>query len=143
MKAKFVDYFMDVADRTALMSTAKRLQVGAVAVRDRRIIACGYNGTAPGEDNICEETLEDGSTKTKDSVFHAEKNLILFSERESINIVDCILFVTHSPCEACALEIIRAGFCMVIYKHADRCRNGIEMLIGKMPTIPYEVGMSF
>jgi dCMP deaminase len=55
MKKKFVDYFMDVAERTSQLSYAKRLQVGALIVKDDRIISIGYNGMPTGWDNNCED----------------------------------------------------------------------------------------
>ena len=64
--------YMDTAKRFASLSYANRLQVGAIAVKDNRIISVGYNGTVAGEDNACED--ENGNTKP--SVIHAELNLI-------------------------------------------------------------------
>lgn len=58
------DYFMDLAVRSARMSYCERLKVGAVAVRNRRPILSGWNGTAPGEDNCCEEEVQDVEAKT-------------------------------------------------------------------------------
>jgi len=57
MKKKFVDYFMDVAERTSKLSYAKRLQVGAIIVKDDRIISIGYNGMPSGWDNNCEDKV--------------------------------------------------------------------------------------
>ena len=54
MKQKFIDYYMDVAERTAKLSTAIRRQVGAVIVKDNRILSYGYNGMPTGWDNVCE-----------------------------------------------------------------------------------------
>ncbi len=76
MKKKWVDAFMDTAERFAQLSSAKRLQVGAVVVQDNRIISIGYNGMPAGWTNECEEiieTHEDGGdvTKPKDEVIHA------------------------------------------------------------------------
>lgn len=56
MKQKFIDYYMDVADRTSKLSHAVRLQVGAVIVKDNRILSYGYNGMPAGWDNNCEDT---------------------------------------------------------------------------------------
>ena len=54
MKRKWIDAFMDTAERFAQLSSATRLQVGAVVVKDNRIISIGYNGTPSGWDNNCE-----------------------------------------------------------------------------------------
>ena len=61
MKKKFIDYFMSVADLTAKLSYAKRLQVGAVIVKGNKVLATGYNGMPTGWENVCEtETIVDG-----------------------------------------------------------------------------------
>ncbi len=70
--------YMDTAKRFASLSYANRLQVGAIAVKDNRIISVGYNGTVAGEDNNCED--ENGNTKP--SVIHAEMNLIAKCARD-------------------------------------------------------------
>ena len=57
MKQKFIDAYMDVAHRFAQLSTAKRLQVGAIIVKDDRIISIGYNGMPSGWDNTCEDRV--------------------------------------------------------------------------------------
>jgi dCMP deaminase len=54
MKQKFIDYYMDVAERTSKLSSAVRRQVGAVIVKDNRILSYGYNGMPTGWDNTCE-----------------------------------------------------------------------------------------
>ena len=57
MKQKFIDAYMDVAERFAQLSSAVRLQVGAIVVKDDRIISIGYNGMPSGWDNVCEEEV--------------------------------------------------------------------------------------
>lgn len=130
MNPKFHTYFMDVAKRTAELSYARRLKVGSVAVRDRRIIACGYNGTPPGEDNNCEITLPSGGLKTKDSVVHSEVNLIRFAKSQSIDLSGCTLYITHRPCFNCSNEIFEAGFDEVIFDIEYELGNndGVEFL---------------
>ena len=76
MKQKFVDAFMDVAERFAQLSSAKRLQVGAIIVKEDRIISIGYNGMPSGWTNVCEEHQTDSESSiflvTKKEVIHAE-----------------------------------------------------------------------
>lgn len=115
---------MDTAMRTAQLSYAKRLQVGAVAVRDRRIICVGFNGTPPGHSNIC----EDDNNVTLPTVIHAEDNLVRFANENGIDIKNCTLYVTHSPCENCASIIKDAGFSEVVYLEAYRSVMGIILL---------------
>jgi dCMP deaminase len=130
------DYFMDIAKRTALQSHCVRLKVGAAAVRDKRIILTGLNGTPPGEDNCCEEEVsgtyvfhpEKLSLKTKDSVSHAEENLITFAAQSGISLRGCGLFLTHSPCIHCAKLIRNSGIAYVVYDELFRSNDGLEYL---------------
>jgi dCMP deaminase len=102
MKQKWIDAFMDTAERFAQLSSAKRLQVGAVVVKDNRIISIGYNGMPSGWTNECEEIVEvheDGGvvTKTKDEVIHAEANAILNLQRAEIVVIKqiCSALMLH------------------------------------------------
>ena len=133
MKQKFIDAYMDVAERFAKLSYAKRLNVGAIVVKDDRIISIGYNGMPSGWDNNCEEVIgqdEVGSLilKSKPEVLHAESNAIakLAKSNESGN--DATLFVTHSPCLDCAKLIYQSGITTVYFKDNYRSNDGIEFL---------------
>lgn len=140
--------FMNFAHEVAKMSRAKRLNVGAVAVRDRRVIAIGYNGTPPGDDNCCEELVEltipfedvpkgelviwekgrNWILKTKPNVIHAEDNLIKFSKENNINLSGCTLYMTHSPCPVCCAKIKDAGFIEIVYDEDFRDTSGLLAL---------------
>lgn len=130
------DYFMDLAIRSAQMSYCERLKVGAVAVRDRRPILTGWNGTSPGEDNCCEENIEgtykletmSWETRTKISVNHAERNLIEFAAREGIYLKGATLYITHAPCIECAKSIRNSGIVELVYKDIYRCDAGLQHL---------------
>ena len=133
MKQKWVDAFMDTAERFAQLSSAKRLKVGSVVVKDNRIISIGYNGMPSGWDNTCEDVIEvheDGGviTKTKDEVIHAEANAIskLAKSGDSGNGAD--LFCTHAPCIHCAKIIYGAGIKKVYYRHSYRDTIGLDFL---------------
>jgi len=134
MNQKFHHYFMDVARRTALLSYGRRLKVGCVAVRDRRIICCGYNGTGPGEDNNCEFELEGGVLVTKPTVRHAEINMIEFAKSHNISLLDASLYITHEPCEPCAIEVVDAGIIEVTadIRYTGSNKNGAEVLGSKL-----------
>lgn len=138
---KFSRYFMDVAIRTAELSYARRLQVGIIAVRDRRIIACGYNGTPEGEDNNCEdEVYSDGvlTLVTKLSVNHAEVNMINFVKKFSITLAGTDIYITHSPCICCAEALVQQGIIKVTYLIDYRCNLGVEYLRKEnIEVIPY------
>ena len=133
MKDKFVFAYMDVAERFAKLSSAKRLQVGAIVVKDDRIISIGYNGMPSGWTNECEEVIEvheDGGqvTKTKPEVIHAEANAIakLAKGTESGN--ESTMFLTHAPCLDCAKQIYTAGIKKVFYRNSYRDSNGTDFL---------------
>lgn len=114
---------MDVAVRTSELSYATRLKVGAVAVRDKRIVCVGFNGTPPGLPNVCES---DGVTLP--TVLHAEENLILFAAKNGISLNGCSIYVTHQPCLNCARMIYGAGISDVTYKEIYRTSEGLEFL---------------
>ena len=138
MKQKWIDAFMDTAERFAELSSAKRLQVGAVVVKDNRIISIGYNGMPSGWTNECEEEighiLDDSGniveirTKTKDEVIHAEANAIIKLARDGESGNGSSLFCTHAPCIHCAKLIHGAGINTVYYRNSYRDEFGIDFL---------------
>jgi len=133
MKQKWIDAFMDTAERFAQLSSAKRLQVGAVVVKDNRIISIGYNGMPAGWTNDCEEIVEvheDGGvvTKTKDEVIHAEANAIIKLARDGESGYGSSLFCTHAPCIHCAKLVHGAGINKVYYRHSYRDTIGLDFL---------------
>ena len=132
MKEKFKHAYMDVAARFAELSSAVRLQVGAIVVKDDRIISIGYNGMPSGWDNVCEDSVfqQDGSVglKTKPEVLHAESNAIAKLARCSESGQGASIFVTHSPCIDCAKLIYQSGINHVYYRNSYRSEDGIEFL---------------
>jgi dCMP deaminase len=147
MKDKFVSAYMDVAERFAKLSSAKRLQVGAIVVKDDRIISIGYNGMPAGWTNECEYKVcanewsidnnlwdyqeEDGTAynlKTKPEVIHAEANAIakLAKSTESGN--ESIMFLTHAPCLDCAKQVYTAGIKKVYYRNSYKDTKGLDFL---------------
>jgi dCMP deaminase len=129
LKQKHIDMFMEIAEVVASKSTARKLQVGAVAVRDQRIVSIGYNGTPPGMDNNCENQCEDGSLMTRPEVIHAEMNAIYKMARDGESGKGADLFVTHMPCFECAKAILSVGFNNVYYRKAYRNSDGINLLM--------------
>jgi dCMP deaminase len=132
MKDKFKHAFMDCADRFAQLSSAKRAQVGAIIVKDNRIISIGYNGMPSGWDNRCEDEYqyEDGGyeMRSRPEVLHAETNAIAKLARSSESGEGATIFITHSPCIDCAKLIYQSGITTVYYKNLYRCTLGIEFL---------------
>ena len=132
MKAKFKTAYMDVAARFAQLSSAVRLQVGAIVVKDDRIISIGYNGMPSGWDNVCEDKVwtQDGDhgLKTKPEVLHAESNAIAKLARCSESGEGASIFITHAPCIDCAKLIYQSGIRQVYYRSSYRNTDGIEFL---------------
>ena len=132
---------MDVAERFAQLSSATRLQVGAIVVKDDRIISIGYNGMPTGWDNCCEEVVDVSPNdprydynhftkelKTKDEVIHAEANAILKLARDGESGYGSSLFCTHAPCIHCAKLVHGAGINKVYYRHSYRDTIGLDFL---------------
>jgi dCMP deaminase len=153
MKYKFIEAYMDVAKRFAQLSSAKRLQVGAIIVKDDRIISIGYNGMPSGWPNDCETKeympvdsggwlmpdelwkmypYEDGERryklKTRPEVIHAEANAIAKLAKGVESGEGAAMFLTHAPCLDCAKQIYTAGIKTVYYRQSYRSRDGIEFL---------------
>ena len=128
MKKKFLDYFMNIAEATAELSSARRLKVGSVIVRDNQILATGYNGTPSGWDNSCEVTLADGTTVTKEIVIHAESNAVSKIARSTESSLGATMFCTHAPCLQCAKLIYQSGIKGLYYRNTYRDTTGIEFL---------------
>ena len=119
---------MKVAQLTAELSYAKRKKVGAVLVKDNRIVSIGYNGQPKGWDNACEDILPDGSLVTKSTVIHAEANALFWCAKTEIITEGATMYLTLSPCSTCALGLIQSGVKRVIYLEAYRDISGISVL---------------
>lgn len=135
MKEKFVDAYMDVAERFAELSSARRLHVGAIVVKDDRIISIGYNGMPSGWDNNCEieTTSNNGNViqielKSKPEVLHAETNAIAKLAKSTESGANATMFITHSPCLDCAKLIFQSGISSVFYRDSYRIEDGIQFL---------------
>lgn len=118
--------FLDLARKIGDNSKCCRAKVGAILVKDNRIISTGYNGKPSGwndedcssECNGCKETI------------HAEINAIIFAAKNGMSTKDCILYVTHSPCQSCCLAIIQAGIKVVLFEelYVSKSSDGEEGL---------------
>jgi dCMP deaminase len=141
LKQSIIEAHMDVAERYARLSSARRLKVGAIVVQDDRVISIGYNGTAPGADNNCElEPLNwDGDIRklrTLPDVIHAEDNALRKLEVEN-TLGDGVnwhgaayadMFCNFACCLPCAEKIAKAGVKTFYYRYAYRDTNGIDFL---------------
>jgi dCMP deaminase len=128
MKEKFKRACMQTAHTFAELSSAQRLHVGAIVVKDDRIISIGYNGMPAGWSNVCEDVYKDGTLKTKAEVLHAESNAIAKLAKSNDSGDQATLFVTHSPCLECAKLIFQAGIVNVVYSQNYRDDAGINFL---------------
>jgi dCMP deaminase len=158
MKTKLKSAYMKTAKVFADLSHARRLHVGAIVVKDDRIISIGYNGMPAGWDNNCEDRVYDTGAggwispeefdaqypyteynedaeesyryglKTKPEVLHAESNAISKLARSSESGLGADIFITHSPCLDCAKLIYQSGIKRVYFGMAYRSTEGIEFL---------------
>jgi dCMP deaminase len=130
---------MQLADVVKHRSDCLRLNVGAVVVRDKRIIATGYNGTPHGIKNCteggCERckkrkegTIGPGEEKGTCLCLHAEQNAIIQSAYLGISTKDATLYSTYAPCTQCAKMIINAGISRVVCGRAHDDKNGTDLL---------------
>lgn len=136
-------YFMDIADLVAKRSTCLRRAVGAVVVKNHRILATGYNGAPAGirhcaETGCLRETMNIASGQRHELCrgIHAEQNAIIQAAYHGVPIQGATLYCTNLPCSICTKMIINAGIKMIYYSagYADEMSQsllaeaGIELL---------------
>jgi dCMP deaminase len=131
---------LKAAKAYAELSHAVRAKVGAVIVRDDRVISIGYNGTPSGRDNVCEVEVEDPdmqigfpqpstySLVTKPEVCHAEMNAIMFAAKNGVSTDGCDLIVTLSPCFECSKMMVQCGIKNVYYDEEYRDLSAVNFL---------------
>ena len=139
MKPKFQKLYNNIAHEVAKMSHARRLQVGAVIVKDDRVISMGYNGMPAGWDNNCESEETEfnlvtktrtgtGKLTTRPEVLHAESNSIAKLAKSNDSGDGADIFVTHAPCMECSKLIFQSGIRRVYYSQDYRDDSGIKFL---------------
>ena len=122
---KNLSLYLDITKRVALESKCKRLQVGAIIVKDLNIISYGYNGTPAGFNNTCECTK---TNTTLPEVIHAEANALIKASKSTISTNNATIICTHSCCTECAKLIIQSGIKEFIFLHHYRNTSGITLL---------------
>lgn len=138
------EYFMDITRLVARRSTCLRRRVGAVLVKDRNILATGYNGTPSGITH-CDQTgclrdqlkVPSGERHELCRGLHAEQNAIIQAARHGVNIAGATLYCTNSPCIICTKMLINAGIGKIVYiegypddlSHAMLDEAGVERLV--------------
>jgi len=138
MKQRLIDAYMTTAETFAELSHARRLHVGAIVVKDDRIISIGYNGMPAGWDNNCEdeighvldvdENVVEIRLKTKPEVLHAETNAIAKLAKSNESGMGATMFITHAPCLDCAKLIFQSGISSVLYRNSYRDTSGVTFL---------------
>jgi dCMP deaminase len=113
-RASWDEYFMAIATQVATRATCDRKHVGAVIVRDKSILATGYNGSVRGLGHCDEEghLLEDGHCVR---TIHAEANAIVQAARNGVRIEGGTIYVTASPCWGCFRMIANAGLVKIVF----------------------------
>jgi dCMP deaminase len=117
------EYFMTIAEMVAKRSTCLRRHVGAILVKDKRILATGYNG-APAGLKHCEEvgclrqnaSIPSGERHELCRGLHAEQNAIIQAAYHGISIAGSTLYCTNKPCVICSKMLINAGIEKIFYK---------------------------
>jgi dCMP deaminase len=125
----FDDIYMELAVNLAKRSHCIKRHVGAVLAKDTRIISIGYNGPPSGTHNCDVEWPETGCPRDSKGgcslAIHAEQNAILYAVKNKTSVDGATLYVTLSPCLACARIIYSMGIKRVIYLHSYAAYKGI------------------
>ena len=123
MKSKYIRAHLEVAKIYGELSTATRLKVGCIIVKDDRIISIGYNGMPSGGSNVCEE-----NGHTKPEVLHAETNAITKLAKSTESGQDAYMFCTFAPCVDCAKLIIQSGIKEFHFEHRYKNNDGLDLI---------------
>lgn len=129
------EYFMAITDQVGQRSTCTRRHIGAVIVKDKRILATGYNGVPSGlahcEDVGClreQRGIPSGTQHELCRGIHAEQNAVIQAARHGTAIDGATVYCTHQPCVLCAKILINAGITEIIYQNAYPDALATEML---------------
>lgn len=136
MRKSWNSYFMEIADIVKTRSTCIRRQVGAVIVKDNRIITTGYNGAPSGlthciDNGGCERerlNVPSGQRHELCRALHAEQNAIIQAAKIGVSTEGATIYITTQPCVICAKMIINAGIKKVVYKASYPDEMAMNML---------------
>jgi len=130
IKPSFDEIYMELAEKLAMRSHCVKAQVGAVLTKDTRIVSLGYNGPPAGTHNCDIEWPGIGCPRdSKGScslALHAEQNAILYATKNNVSMQDATLYVTLSPCIACARVIFTIGIKKVFFKDSYANFKGLQ-----------------
>ncbi|MEW6185564.1 MAG: cytidine/deoxycytidylate deaminase family protein [Thermodesulfobacteriota bacterium] len=141
---------MDIADLVARRSTCLRRRVGAVAVKDKRVLATGYNGAPSGIPHC----LEVGCLREKEGIpsgerhelcrgIHAEQNVIIQAARHGVSIEGATLYCTNLPCVICSKMLINAGIREIFYREGYADALSEDLLNAARVTVIRFAGKDF
>jgi len=129
------EYFIDIAELVSRRSTCLRRSVGAVIVKNRRILSTGYNGAPTGLRHCCEVgcirerlNIPSGERHELCRGLHAEQNAIIQAALHGVSVKDATLYCTNHPCIICSKMIINAGIINIIYRQGYQDELAVEML---------------
>lgn len=135
MRKNWDEFFMAMATLTSEQSTCIRRKVGAVIIKDNRVLSTGYNGAPKGlkhcEEVGClrqERNIPSGQHHEICRGAHAEQNAINNAAKHGISIEGSVLYCTTAPCSMCAKSIVNSGITMVIYHEGYSDELSKEML---------------
>jgi dCMP deaminase len=122
MRLPLNDFFMGIANLVSSRSTCCKRQVGAVAVRDKRILSTGYNGAPRGVEHCTPDTclrkdIPSGEQLERCMATHAEANVVANAAYEGVSLKGATLYCTTKPCLSCCKLLINAGIKTVYYLH--------------------------
>ncbi len=134
-RPRWDDYFMDITHFVATRSTCLRRHVGAVLVRDKRILSTGYNGAPSGIDHCLEVGclreqlgIPSGERHELCRALHAEQNAIIQAALHGVGIKGATLYCTNLPCIICSKMLINSGIRRIVYQEGYPDKLAGEML---------------
>ncbi|HNR89365.1 MAG TPA: cytidine/deoxycytidylate deaminase family protein [Spirochaetota bacterium] len=129
------DYFMKIADDVATRTTCVRRGVGAVVVKDKRILTTGYNGPPAGISHCTHKTcvrerlkVPSGERHELCRGLHAEQNAIIQAALHGVSINGATIYVTHQPCSICTKMLINSGIRTIVFREAYADALAAEMI---------------
>jgi dCMP deaminase len=130
------EYFMKMAALVGERSTCLRHHIGAVIVKDKRVLTTGYNGAVSGAEDCSivgcrkdELNLSSGFASEECRAVHAEQNAIIQAANHGLSIKGAVMYLTTRPCRMCAKELVNAGIKEVItYSHYAGAKGSVEFL---------------
>lgn len=128
MRPDWDSYFIEIATVVAKRSTCDRAQVGAVIVRDKRILTTGFNGSPSGQPH-CDEVGHLLINEHCERTIHAELNAIIQAALHGISLAGATCYLTHFPCLGCAKAMANAGIVRIVYRDPYRIDpHAVEVL---------------